>query len=398
MSARRGAGPPGTLVAFHHAELSGPFHSLERPLRWLAEEGPLDVVVPAPGRVAEAMAAGARVTVLDYSPFTVPRGAAALARASAGFVRDVRAFRRLLRERRPGLVVAVTSTLPPLLAAARLERLPAIADVREILVDGGTGGRGRELAGRALIATTARLSTRITACSERVAGQFRGTAAARVRTIHPPIEPRYAEGDGPRFRAAVGLGPDDRCLLAVGNLTRGRGQDVLIRAMPALRRELPGARCVLVGAPFDRPQDRAYAEEIAALVARLGLAEAVLVTGEREGIADAYAAADLVVNPARFPEPFGRVGPEALLAGTPVVAAAVGAIPEVLRDGETALLVPPDDPERLAAAALELLRDPGLARRLAEAGGREVRARFSPERALSAFREVVAEARAARWG
>ena len=68
-----------------------------------------------------------------------------------------------------------------------------------------------------------------------------------------------------------------------------------------------------------------------------------------------------------------------------------GAVPEVLRDEETALLVEPGDSAAIAAAALRLLRDPGLAERLVAAGRRDVLRRFSPERSLAEFRRVATE-------
>ena len=98
-----------------------------------------------------------------------------------------------------------------------------------------------------------------------------------------------------------------------------------------------------------------------------------------------------MVNPARDPEAFGRVPCEALAASRPVVATSVGATPEVLRDGETALVVPPDDPGALAVAIESLLLDPERARSLAEAGRRDVLERFAPERSLATFTRLVFE-------
>ena len=93
----------------------------------------------------------------------------------------------------------------------------------------------------------------------------------------------------------------------------------------------------------------------------------------------------MVVNPARFAEPFGRVAAEALVAGRPVVASRIGAIPEVVRDGRDGLLVEPDDPEALADAVIRLLDDSALAERLVRSGRERVLERFGYEQDLAAW-------------
>src|ERR1700710_1886089 len=96
-------------------------------------------------------------------------------------------------------------------------------------------------------------------------------------------------------------------------------------------------------------------------------------------IADLYAAVDIVVNPARFAEPFGRVAPEALVAGRPGVATTVGAGPWGVREGGDAVLVRPDDPGALASAVIDLAADPERARRLVATGGPRMLAEFGYE-------------------
>jgi glycosyltransferase involved in cell wall biosynthesis len=116
--------------------------------------------------------------------------------------------------------------------------------------------------------------------------------------------------------------------------------------------------------------------------------EAVLFTGFVERMADVYAAADAIAVPSRQ-EAFGRVAAEALVAGTPVVATAVGGVPEVLRAEREALLVEPDDPEALAAALTRVLSDRALADGLVGRGAARVRAEFTAERSLASFAGVV---------
>jgi glycosyltransferase involved in cell wall biosynthesis len=107
-----------------------------------------------------------------------------------------------------------------------------------------------------------------------------------------------------------------------------------------------------------------------------------------DAMADVYAAADVVVNPARMEEAFGRVAPEALIAGRPVVATSVGAIPEVIRDGVDGLLVPRDDHEARAAAVRRHLDEPARASDLTASGRKAVLEKFGEAQDLAAWERV----------
>jgi glycosyltransferase involved in cell wall biosynthesis/GT2 family glycosyltransferase len=384
-----GGAPRRVLAIFHLADTSGPSRSLESELEWLSEERAVEVIVPGPGRVADAFGRFSEVTVVEYEALTLPRGARDAVRAARRLLPQVRAFRDRIRATRPELVIVVTAMLPAALVAARLERVPSVVYVGEMLVGGPGDGVRRRLTGRLLGAATSRLASTVIACSRIVARPFERSGSARVTTIYPPIQAEHAGGDGARLRGELGIGERDPCVVAVGNITRGRGQDLLLRAVPSIRREFPGVRCVVAGDPFPRSQDFAFRDELERLATDLGVADSVTLTGFRERAADLYAAADVFVNPVRFPESFGRAACEALVAGTPVVATRVGAIPEILVDGETASVVEPEDPEAIAAAVVGLLGDRDRAQRLADAGRRDVVERFGPERSLAGFRQVV---------
>ncbi len=138
-----------------------------------------------------------------------------------------------------------------------------------------------------------------------------------------------------------------------------------------------------------RAVDLAFADELRLLTAKLRLEAAVFFVEPTDSMADVYAAADIVINPSRTAESFGRVAPEALMAGTPVVATSVGAVPEVIRDGVDGLLVKPDDPHALATAVGLLVEDPALAKKLAETGRRHVIDRFGMDQDLEAWRQVI---------
>jgi glycosyltransferase involved in cell wall biosynthesis len=286
------------------------------------------------------------------------------------------------------VVTVATTALPAVSAAARLEGVPTLVYAAEVLT-GEASGRSvpAAAAGQLLLSVNGGLATKVVACSRAVARQF--SLGVDITTIYPPIEDVYSGGDAAGFRATHGIGAGRPCLVVVGNITRGRGQDLAIRALARVREEVPAACCALVGSPFPRRQDLVFADELRRLAAAAGVADAVVFAGFCDRIADAYAAADVVLNPARFPEPFGRAGCEALVAERPVVAARVGAIPEVLRDGETALLAPPGDPNALASRVLRLLAEPDEGARIAATGRRDVLDRFAADRSGAAFRRAV---------
>ncbi|MGI9591234.1 MAG: glycosyltransferase family 4 protein, partial [Myxococcota bacterium] len=148
----------------------------------------------------------------------------------------------------------------------------------------------------------------------------------------------------------------------------------------AVRHALPDARLRLAGFAW---QD---APELAALCEELGVRDAVECIGAvpPEAMPRIYRAAQLLVVPSAY-EGLPYVIVEALREGTAVVATRVSGHPEVLDDGVTGRLVPPDDPRALAQACVALLRDPEARARLGQAGRRRVAEQFDPERQIDAY-------------
>jgi len=158
-------------------------------------------------------------------------------------------------------------------------------------------------------------------------------------------------------------------LLCVAAVVPGKGHDVLLAALSRLT-DLDW-RCRLVG-PVDLDPD--FADELHKTAADAGIADRVVLTGPlaHDDLRAAYAAADLLVLPSRA-ETYGMVVTEALAHGLPVVASAVGGVPEALGRGADGslpgVLVRPDDPDALAGALRRWLVEPHHRRRLRRAAG-----------------------------
>jgi colanic acid/amylovoran biosynthesis glycosyltransferase len=188
----------------------------------------------------------------------------------------------------------------------------------------------------------------------------------------------------PAGRAARG-GP----LLFVGRLVAKKGVDVLIDACALLRSELPELDVEIVGGG-------PLAEELEGRARRSGVSDRIHFLGPQPAdvVDAAFRRASLVVLPSRIDEHGDRDGMptvlvEAMARGVPVISTELVGIPELVRDGETGLLVAPEDPAALAAAIARLAGDPPLARELGARGRGLVATRFDPSRSAALLREVL---------
>lgn len=248
----------------------------------------------------------------------------------------------------------------------------------------------------ALDARLAEASDALLACSASVAEHVAdrlGLARARLQVLANGVDLDRYQPQPPRDRAAarrsLGLADDDDdapLLGVVGRLCTQKGQDTFIRAAARLHADWPQARFLVIGSA----DDEAEPQRLRALGASLGLGEPVLrFTGHRGDMPAVYGALDLLVAPSRW-EGFGLMLVEAMACATPIVASRAGAIPEVVSEGETALLVPPDDVAALGAAMQTLLADPALRHRLGAAGPARARD-FSWERSARQLEQIYAD-------
>ena len=182
-------------------------------------------------------------------------------------------------------------------------------------------------------------------------------------------------------RRTLGYRPDERILLNIGRLVPRKGVDNAIRGVARLAR-MHGieAKLLVVGGNSDLP-DQALTPEIGRLrqlAAAEGIEDRVIFTGRRsrEFLKLYYSAADIFITTPWY-EPFGITPLEAMACGTPVVGADVGGIRYSVADGETGALVPPNDPDALAARLADLYSDPARLKALGRNAIRRVHGQFT---------------------
>jgi glycogen(starch) synthase len=230
-------------------------------------------------------------------------------------------------------------------------------------------------------------AARVVAVSERM--------AATLRAIHPAVEARLRVIPNPVpldvfVLPAAGEARRPGELLWVGARTEAKGMPTLLRAFARVREARPGATLRMIG----RARPPELDDRLRQMADELGVADAVAIEGpaDRAGVAAAMRRADLFIHPSRA-ETFGMVAVEALASGLPVVATRSGGVDGVLGvdPGSLGALVPVDDPEALARAAIRVLErraafDPRALRR-------HVEERFGPEvfarQLLGLYDEVV---------
>ncbi len=234
-----------------------------------------------------------------------------------------------------------------------------------------------------------------------------GVPADRIRVIHNGIDlDEYRPRPDPETLVALGIDPAVPFVLFVGRITKQKGILHLVHAMRSFR---PGIQVVLcAGAPDTPAIGQAMAEAVAA--ARLSSPNPIVWISEmlpREQVITLYTHAAVFVCPSVY-EPFGIINLEAMACETPVVASAVGGIPEVVEHGDTGLLVPaetldhaevePRNPDQfardLATAVNTLLDDPELRARMGRRARARVEERFSwssiARQTLGFYEQVIA--------
>jgi glycosyltransferase involved in cell wall biosynthesis len=202
-----------------------------------------------------------------------------------------------------------------------------------------------------------------------------GIPAARVMTVYSGLDLRgiTVEASPIQIRAKFGIPNDAPLLGTLASILPRKGHAVMLKALPRILSSFPGAHYFIIGTG-----DAGYEAVLRSQVKKLGLEGRVRFTGFQESVFGFLAACTVYVHPVLM-EGFGLAVLEAMAMGRPVIATTTGGLPEVVRNGETGLLVPPGDEIALAEAIVALLRDPERADAMGQAGRIRASALFSEE-------------------
>jgi phosphatidyl-myo-inositol dimannoside synthase len=269
---------------------------------------------------------------------------------------------------------------------ARRRRLPFVVSLKGVIADELKNERGWV---RILLTVQARWERRNarradlvlvpTRYSEEVARRVYGLESSKVAVLPEPID---LDGWAARFAAARPRSRTGATILCVARMYPRKRIGDLLEATALLRPRGPAlsVRIVGQGPDWETVVRRHQALELGETVALLG----DVSPGQ---LAEEYVSADLFCLPS-VQESFGIVFLEAMAAGLAVVTCRAAAMPEVIEDGVTGVLVPPRDPAALAGALEALLRDPARARAMGAAGRRAVAA-YGIERVARRFLDAV---------
>lgn len=302
---------------------------------------------------------------------------------------SIRRTRQLVEQFKPDIVHLNSSTLAPCAIGTTLAGVPVVWHIREPLAQGYIGLR------RAWIRRVIhRHAARVIAISQYDADQLIASDRVHVIFNYVHFEQFDRSLTGETVRHEFGIPAGAPLIAMLGGVSKPKGTLTLIRALPAILDVLPDARILVAGPGLPLHNEPglkavirrlsgadAYLRAVRQAVADLSeqARKALIFTGIRQDIPDILAASMCLVFPSSVPH-FARPVIEAAAMGIPSIASDLGGPRELIVDGQTGRLVPPDDPAALAGALIELLKDRAKAREMGEAAYRRARELFDASR------------------
>jgi glycosyltransferase involved in cell wall biosynthesis len=316
---------------------------------------------------------------------------AALLRYFSSFVATIGQVRVRVREQRPALIHANSVRAGLVISAATFGLgIPIVWHVHDLLPEHP-------------LSTCIRLFTlllpplRIVVVAKAAADRFKGKLLRpfprrvdfavvynAVDATKPP-----ASSTGSPIRKELRLRNGDQLVGIVGNLSPVKGQLELIRAFAKARKRVPNLALLVVGSALFNRAD-GYQKQLSAEVRALGLDHCVRFLGERNDVPAIMGALDLLVMNSRS-EAFPLVALEGMAAGVPVLATAVGGLPELITHEENGWLVPWGDEEKLIDGIASLLEQRGLSAQLAAQGHKQVTRHFPVHKFMARIEAVYME-------
>lgn len=313
---------------------------------------------------------GAQVTLFcpqgrPFIEYARERGIGAVTWKTHGKIDPYTVFQlaRLIRCERADVVHTHLSTASLLGAiAAKMAGVPSVAHVHGLNS-----------------ATCFQYSTAIIAVSDAVKSHLclQGIKPEKIHVVHNGVDLSHFSGNPfPHTPHAPTFG-------VFGRLSPEKGQRVAIEALFLVTREHPNARLMIVGDGKDR-------DDLIISAKALGIEANVEFAGFQPDIREFMARCDAVIVPS-VREGFGLAAVEAMAMGKPVVASAVGGLPEIVVENKTGFLIPPSNPQALSDALLRLISNPALARRLGASGRRRVEECFDAKKQMVKVMDVLRE-------
>jgi glycosyltransferase involved in cell wall biosynthesis len=345
----------------------------------LFADGPFRAALERRGVAVQVLDMGALAFVKKESRAPSPAALRAAWQLAGAVAREGVGARVLYANSQKAFVVAAL--------AGRRSGLPVVWHLRDLL--GRPHFSALNTRGAVLLANWG--AARVIANSQATADAFvrAGGRARLVRVVHNGIA--AAPFDAVREADALALraqhAPSPSYVMAVfGRLHAWKGPQVAMRALSALPDD---CHLWVVGAPLFGEQ--AFEAELRLRAQELGVASRVHFLGFRDDVPALMRAADVVIHASTLPEPFGRVIVEGMLVRRPVIASDAGGVREIVTDGVTGVLVPPDDSAALAQAVASLRADPARAEAIAGAGADHARRAFTVDRMVRGVRAVLDE-------
>jgi glycosyltransferase involved in cell wall biosynthesis len=352
------------FVVFHESEALGAGHSVLNCLDGLAELGwSTEGWFPEPGPLVAKASSLLSPTVCESRPLAYSvrgwRAAPGIAPRLARTPDYLRRFRRELISARPNVVHANTLRVLPEAAVARSLGIPVVLHVHELPERGAKSSLALRWAARTadvLVAVSA-------AVADRIRPHAGATPVLVVRNGVPPVK--------------LDRRPEPGTVGTLGTICRTKGTDVFLEAAALARSRAPDLQFEHAG-PGLLDNDVAFARRVESLAAVPALEGGLRMLGSRPA-ASLLERWEIFLLPSRQ-DAFPLASLEAMQAGLPVIASAVGGLPEQVSHLENGVLTPPERADELADWIVRLHEDPSLRARLGAAAAERVRTSFTIER------------------